>query len=304
MPMTPGGSGTPASTFQPWDRDALVRFIDVDVKPGKTYRYAVRVRLANPNFERPVKELAWAGLGANKDLDPSEWTQTPEISIPEEYFLYAVDQNLLDDWDKGKTPDKNAVYKPETATSFQIHEWVPQRMDNKFAGGGVGIAGMRIIGDWVIAERQQVKRGDPIGKDLTVQTPVWDQRKDAFTIPQDRAREDKKKGVSQKGAHLDLVKGGRPAHLVDFVGGRRLNAFNKLEEDVAVDALILMPDGKLKVLNSRDASEFKDRQDRIIEMRKRIDDINANGNPNMPKGPGPGPGPGLPKKGLGGTSGS
>ena len=46
-----------------------------------------------------------------------------------------------------------------------------------------------------------------------------------------------------------------PPLLVDFTGGRRKVGIGAVEEETAVDALILMPDGKLRVLNSRDASD-------------------------------------------------
>jgi hypothetical protein len=193
-------------------------------------------------------------------------------------------------------------------TPFQMHQWIETRKD--LEKGGLPL----VIGDWVIGERQMVRKGDPIGKKLTVQAPVWMTLKDSFEVPQYPSSDVKDKRKAPKGAHFDMIQGGRPAVLVDFSGGKRLNRNNGLEEETAVDALVLMPNGQLTVLNSRHATDIrstdknirdyaKQRLDRVVNARKRIEDINAGlgggrggaeVNPgNMPKGfPGPGPLPG------------
>jgi hypothetical protein len=54
-------------------KDALVRFFDPDVEPGKTYRYIVRVRMANPNFGKK-NDVAFGALAEVKELD---WASGP-----------------------------------------------------------------------------------------------------------------------------------------------------------------------------------------------------------------------------------
>jgi hypothetical protein len=303
-----GGTGT---VFVNWDRDALVRFIDVDVKPGKTYKYAIRVRLANPNFGLPVKDLEFGDLSLHKELPPSAWVDTPNITIPHEFHVYAIDQQLLDDWADDKGPKKGGVvpiYQPSFVnnfTAFQIHQWVELKKDYAKPG-----AEPYVIGDWVIGERQLVRKGEPIGKRLTVQAPVWLTLKDAFEVPQHLDPDVKDKKRAAKGVHTDMTPpDGKAPILVDFTGGKRLNKNNGLDEETAVDALVLMPDGKLKVFNSRESMDLKsadddvrrdakERYDRLVNARKRVEEVlsgagNGPGgnNPAMPKSP---VGPGLP----------
>src|SRR5207249_10960384 len=76
--------------------DALIRFFDPDVQPGKTYRYSVRVRMASPNYGKE-KDVAHKQLAEFKELEflpngMQGWTITPEITIPGDYAWYAIDQ--------------------------------------------------------------------------------------------------------------------------------------------------------------------------------------------------------------------
>ena len=322
---TPGGTGPGGIgvvvDFPPWDRDALVRFIDPDVKPGKTYRYWVRVRMANPNHNKTTKEVAYQELTLHPELPPSEWVETPEIIIPHEYFLYAVDQQMHDDWEAGNFPKKGAITFSKTfdilnATPFQIHQWIESKKDADTQDT------LHTIGDWVISERRMIHKGEPIGPRVTVKAPVWYEKKDIFDIPllpkASTGKKEPKGAPTAKGMHIDmLAEGNKAPILVDFAGGKRLNG-NTFVEDTAVDALVLLPDGSLKVFNSRKASdtavganpEAKDRIERLTNARKRIDEVmngaHTHGNdPTMPKGPrgGPGPaGPNLPGGGKGGGS--
>jgi hypothetical protein len=294
--------GAQNAPFPAWDRDAIVRFIDVDVVPGKEYYYSLRVRMANPN--KGKENVAWKALATAEELIPSPWVDTKSIKIPQEYHLFAVDQQLLDDWTEGKAPVKGAPEKPQSPskiyneTAFQIHQWLETKRDLRL--GGVGEPYM--IGDYAVAERQIVKKGDYIGKDVNVQIPAWNERRSAFEIP-NSVRKDAKDNKS-KGIHVNLTGKEENAAplLVDFTGGRRLNPKSfTLDDEAAVDALILMPDGTLKVLNSRQAAdvaasvEARDRQERVVSTRKRNDEVRSAG-----AGGGTGTGPNVnPKTGSG-----
>ena len=59
-PMPPNRPGDNAgANTKPYE--ALDRFIDVDVKPGKSYKYSIQVRIANPNYKKTT-EVAFAAL--------------------------------------------------------------------------------------------------------------------------------------------------------------------------------------------------------------------------------------------------
>ncbi len=284
----------PAATavYPPWERDALVRFIDVDVVPGKTYYYSIRVRMANPNFGKK-DAVAFQALAANAELAPSVWVETEPVKIPEEYFLYAIDQQTYDDWAEGKGQiQKGTIFTPSfwsNYTPFQIQQWTDKKGDIR-----AGLVEPFVVGDWIVAEKQFVRKGDYIGKDMVVQVPTWSKEKDSFELPQSPKDLAKKEKFVAKGIHINLtLKNDQAPVLVDFTGGKKLTKVNTLEEETAVDALILMPDGKLKVLNSREASDVannldaRDRQERVLSARRTIDRIltNGGGTPNGGVGP-------------------
>jgi len=304
-PGVPGGAGAGENQDDvKWERDALVRFIDPDVIPGRTYQYVIRVRMANPNFDKPDL-VAFSELAKPADLPPSPWVYTPKIAIPDEYYLFTVDQDQLDEWahpeekdPKKKQPAKkspSALGKDEI--TFQIHQWTPR----------TSILGRdAIIGDWTIAERFKVRRGESIGYQAWVKSPVWYKDKDVFEVPLTTVLESKK-NVLKQGCPMDFKTDASRPVLVDFTGGKKPKVDTVGDEDVAVDALILTPDGKLSVLNSRNAdadpapeisAERPDngtRHGRVQAARQRILDLNpaasSSTDPAMPKGGG---GPKIP----------
>ena len=287
--------GTP--TYPEWDRDAVVRFIDPEVEPGKTYQYEIQIRMVNPNFGKPRDAVAFEGLTKFKELDPpSPAVKSGLITIPQEYFLFAVDQKLLDDWAAGVDTTKATIpVKERDTTTFQIHQWVKKKDDLKENM-------THMIGDLGIGERIVVRRGDPIGVGAEVVVPVWKKTRDSFEVPwliPDPKPNDKtrmKPGIRINLTPTTIRPDGVEEELpfpvlVDFTGGKRFKPNNgPLEEESAVDAMIIMPDGKLKVLNSRIHSEVKDRQDGVIQSRRRAEAFMnpgsepKKGGPVIPKG--------------------
>jgi hypothetical protein len=252
-PMKKGpNKGDPIVPEQPafpvWERDGLVRFIDPDVVPGRKYQYLIQVRMKNPNFGKN-EVVAFKALADMEELPPSEWKLTPIVTIPEDYYLYAVAQQAIDDaknidGKKKNTPPDLTHVKDQT--SFQIHQWtetaVIEKDNDRF-----------VIGDWVIAKKQIVKRGESIGAKALVHAPVWDKDQDVFEVPKQQKDPNPKakKNSLIAGFHMDFNKSeaDRPI-LVDFTGGKRVKN-GALEEETAVEALVLAPDGSLIVLNSR-----------------------------------------------------
>lgn len=303
-PMGPMGAGGVAGGNRgPWERDALVRFIDNDVEPGKTYQYAVMIHLANPNFNKKA-DVAFAGLAEVRTL-ASKWEYTPTITIPRESYLYAVDQHLLSELAEGKAPKKKDG-KPDPfllkkdETTFQLHQWVGKTRESNNLDP-------RFVGDWAIAERVVVKRGEEIGKQATVNLPIWYKEKDSFEVPKEIKERDPKKPkefILKQGMKMDFNLDDQRPILVDFTGGK--HGAGLTLEDSAVEALILSADGKLSVLNSRidsdpahPAARGKDRHERVMNARQRVDEVNSGVsagaewrspmnpmNPMMPKLPG------------------
>jgi hypothetical protein len=298
-PMAKPGDD-PGAVFPNWDRDALVRFIDPDVVPGKSYQYVIQVRMANPNFGK--KDLvAFNDLALAQELVPSPWVPTPIIHIPHEYFVYGVDQHLLDAWAAGFQANNalaktHPFYVAKDQTTFQIHQWTEKARDTKNNGDPY------VIGDWVIAERVKVRRGEQIGFQAFVQVPFWQKDKDVFELPMMQDKKKQSKPGFMPGFMMDFKADSDRPVLVDFVGGKRYKGTTTaLEEETAVEALILSPDGKLTVLNSRagtDAVQEEDpndptiqtsRQDRVISAQRRVREVfhGGSGDPVNPKIPGP-----------------
>jgi hypothetical protein len=225
--------------------DALVRFIDVDVEVGKTYRYLFEVRFANPNFEKK-DDVLYQALAEEKEL-VSLPSSTPPITVSDEYFWYAVDKKPDNPIPQGS--DERAAREGKE-TAVQIHRWV-----GKIANTDKAVA------DWAIAERLLVRRGDAVGRfNVMVEVPVYDKLHDTLEIGFEAQPIDKK--LVQKRAHTGLPINfilekdtNSPPLLVDFEGGekknQRVGTVTVPRDESAVDVLVLTPDNKLVVRNSR-----------------------------------------------------
>lgn len=137
----------------------LVRFIDVDIQPGETYEYRVQIRMGNPNYKR-TKDVASPTYADGAEL-VSEWSKVPiVVTLPEEQSCYLVDQRKEDDKSfKGLTSEDSKRQVP-----MQIHKW--------FQNTGAETQNLS-VGDWAVAERVSVLRGEFIGRKIIAKIPLW-----------------------------------------------------------------------------------------------------------------------------------
>ena len=149
------------------------------------------------------------------------------------------------------------------------------------------------IGDWGVAEQSAATRGEYIGRWEEVELPVWNTKQEEFVLAQhpDTYR---KKGpgvrvVQHKGVPVDFNTG---SLLVDFDGGKadlfyrdKDKKENKVRDESAVEALVLTPEGKLIVRDSRIDTDSKDRTDRVKEVGEWIKSVREKVN-NRPGGTG------------------
>jgi hypothetical protein len=235
MPGSPG-MGTTSVEIPEY---VLVRFVDVDVKPGKTYKYFIQVKLENPNFDKKEK-VSNPQMADVKEL-LSAWTETPSQRVDPEYHYYFVDQfNLLDEKDFTPSATKPSPkypitkdtalqsttkkeYDPKTdyseAIAVQIHQWVEEAIHP--------ISGKVKVGGWGIAQRLLVKKGQFIGKStLEVPLPAWDNQKGKFVPPATNNKtklkqpKDLKIPLEEKeGLKVDFAHKDKTPVLVDFKGG-------------------------------------------------------------------------------------
>jgi hypothetical protein len=260
--------------------DAIARFVDVDLKPGCTYTYHIQVRVQNPNFgkKNEVAQQQWASI---KELT-STWTTTKPFTVPDTFHLYAVDQFLVDKMGITDAKELNQTEKQHKKLMdgnhavLQLHRW--------FDKGGPQLD--LLISDWAIADAVVVRKGEPIGNTNTVvKIPTWSNGKGAFEMRTTTVGKTSVPGVSLDfvppavAADGKRIDGVAPL-LVDFAGGHKIAKFGTttVVEDAAMDVLILTPDGRLIVHNSRADMDAKvkdgtedgtSRQKRVVEWRAR-----------------------------------
>src|SRR5262249_503824 len=142
------------------------------------------VKMGNPNYGRKG-DVASPGYAAEKELR-SEWFTIPQkVTVPPEVQFYAVDQKEYDATDsslqpqdkrqpRARRPSKgiNANGVPrKNQTVLQIPRWIQTIPvgSEKFA-----------VGDWAIAERVFVYRGEYAGTEAKVEVPFWKYSIEAF----------------------------------------------------------------------------------------------------------------------------
>ena len=94
----------------------LFRYLDFDVQPGMAYRYRARLKLRNPNFERPPAEIVdpASSVGRERETGWSNISNPAVVPSSVNYFLKDVERDPSRD-------DKVRSSKP--VANFSIFEW-------------------------------------------------------------------------------------------------------------------------------------------------------------------------------------
>jgi hypothetical protein len=269
----------------------LLRILDVHVQPGKTYKYKIRIKMTNPNYQRP--DVAWPALAVEKEIK-SDWVLVPEkLTVPPEVIYYAVDMKAVE--------PKNFFNSPVAGpnqVAVQAHRWLEHVVPDP-ASRNIGYP----VGDWLVAERLLVTRGEFMHREARMEVPVWDPISEHFSFPEHKRS---KKLPVLFGSDSDAT----DPLLLDFQGGEIMySKFAGMDEDkpkyVAVkdkmptELVILSPDGKLLVRDSdTDTNHDNERSQRVVKWKERIKEVQEKdkptaktGTPTNPFGPGGG-GPG------------
>jgi hypothetical protein len=299
MPPGAAGSRMPRFTTPMGDREGaatdssgqflvpeyiLLRFIDVSIEPGKMYRYKMRIRMVNPNYQS--KNVAWASLAQEKELK-SDWVVVDKtVQVPPELYYYAIDLKT-----QGSKEEQRALWQDPNPHPDQLpvqaHRWVGNLYPDEGSSAGFS------VGDWCIAERTLVTRGEKLGHKKNVEVPIWDVGAERFGLASyGKARRDNKKLVP-----VFFGPDGPDSLVVDFRAGPvDYNKFVGMEEDkpqyklihdkAPAELLIMSADGKLSVHHGDADMNDDERKAREEAWKKRIEEIKAN---DKPKG-GPMPG--------------
>jgi len=268
-PGQPGGApGQPGGAFaNAADSDVehlLLRFIDCDVQPGITYEYRIRVLMLNPNYGKPGVVSNPEYAKENYKTLKGPWRQLPDqITVPPEFHLYAYDaaeyRKKIDDAHRSNKALLSLLQAKESQAVVQVQNWMEQvRLGDR----------REPVGAWVVAE-MPVGRGEYVGKKQYVKLPLWDSAHREYRlreVPEEaiRARPGQKKPEQPLGWLIDFSAPPRSV-LVDFEGGKvraPKPGGGTIDEDAAVEVLILRPDGKLTVRNSAADMADKERSER------------------------------------------
>ena len=305
--MGPGGPGMTGGmmTSVPQEVDhLLMRFIDMDVKPGFSYQYRIRVRMRNPNFGQ--RDKVSKPDDAKREFLEGPWVQIPQIvTVPSEMYFYAFDSDayLNNVKDLVERSGKELALKnlleergvqDGTRAVIQMHSWLPQvRIDG--AGNKT-----EPVGSWVVAE-MPVARGEYIGRRQLIELPLWSAGLVNYVL-RELSGGVKVFGIKDaknqpKGWPVNFK---TPLILVDFEGGRSKTniAGREVTDDSSTEMLILRPDGKMLVRSSAQDMEEANRKarnenwDAWLKRVKERKEVPATGAPGAP---GEGPGFGRPK---------
>jgi len=280
----------------------VVRFLDLGIQPNQSYEYRIKIRMANPNYNKPDSEVAFPALAVQRELE-SDWYDVKgtdgkvlRVSIPTDIHYYTLDerayqQSLLAPKQKNPYRGMNrAINVPDPArqTVVQIHRWMGQYELTR--GNKVDFYP---VGDWIIGERMFVFRGELLGQKAPTHVPIWAPEESGFILAgkpvlrgQDRRQID----------NLTLVKPDKAPLLVDFEGGgkqiyRHGGAPVAKNEDgtpvegpkpgagvdvtmvgTTTEVLLLTPDGKLLAHDSATDEEDETRKDREKLYTQRVEE--------------------------------
>ena len=270
----------------------LIRLFDVTVEAGKTYEYRLQVRMANPSFGRT--DAASMGFAQDNELTPKQWYVVPQkLTVPSDIYYYAVDQKELDAREPKPAPDKDKTegpkekelklpYQPvrENQTMLQMHRWLDMLHKNR-----VDVP----VGDWVIAERAVVTRGEPITPQR-VEVPYWRTTQDRFTMATDLPPT--KSGTASKlppSVEVPFAPENEAPVVVDFTEADRnyqrthpktddaapADKAPAVKDRAALEVLLYTADGRLIAHDSSRDAPDPERAKRLQEVREWIQNVKS-----------------------------
>jgi hypothetical protein len=270
----------------------LVRFLDVTVEPGKTYDYRVQIVMVNPNYKL-TDQVAFPEIAREETLK-SQWSPTlVRVPVHPDLTYYVTDEK---ENERGKQARREFNGAPDVSgdrerVAMQIHKWfagiVPPSNTEWFPSG-----------EWLLADRVIVHRGEYIGRNEKAEVPIWLYTRKGFVIAVNVKQRGTKKEID---ANFGFEK--KPpdeAILVDFEGGKvshdrapekaatddKKASSVRITDNAPLEALILMPDGRLLCRDSKTDTADTKRTDRRIAWRERIEEVKGKSTPKKAAGAG------------------
>ena len=228
----------------------LMRFLDVDVQPGNTYEYRIRLKMENPNYGKANEKIVSNPAYTKKKTLYSPWTKVAaEITIPNEDFKFAVDPaayrtRIAEEFKDSKDRDvRERLQAKDNQAVIEMARWMEEVP--------IGSGKREPVGAWVVADIP-TGRGEYLGRKHYVKLPLWSAVTSQYVLREvaDRIVTGRKDTQQPKGWLVDFT---TKDILVDFEGGKvktRTRSNREVTEDVATEMLIVREDGQLEVKKS------------------------------------------------------
>ena len=97
----------------------LFRYFDFDVESGMAYRYRVRLKLRNPNFERTAEELA----GADIEISKGEERETPWSNISNPDYVRSTSNYFLKDVEREPYQEDKVKATTRSVAALSMYDW-------------------------------------------------------------------------------------------------------------------------------------------------------------------------------------
>jgi hypothetical protein len=265
----PGGTETKAAFLPDY---CFIRFLDLTLPVndvgGRTFEYRVRIKLLNPNYERPL-QVSNPIFAKVKDLF-GPWSPVARVTFPEDAYFYA-NERLRD-------PKRTSSSDEDTDRVWvQLHKWLGYIR----AEGAVTNPYYRVGGWWV--DKVLVGRGEYVGRYLY--NPTAEQRL-AKKIP---LPSNEGKLITWSAIEPDPARNNFPGvdkedkiktlslltHtlLVDFQGGQKMRvhdfmAKKAVTRDIPAEILLVDPNGRMTAHSQVVDKEDQERKDRVTAFEK------------------------------------
>lgn len=251
----------------------LIRFLDMHVLQGHTYEYRIRVKMKNPNYGLKVPAVAKES-DAKESVLYGPWVQIARpdgspmsVTVPSDANMYVVDPVEYSKSVRDKFKDPQVLQLLDNANGrhpvVEVQQWLQKvTIENS----------EEPIGTWVVADLP-VSRGEFIGRKQLITLPLWSSQKVKYILqelPKYKVfglKKDQPKGVLVDFTTTNIC--------VDYEGGKlsRLAGDRSIEDDGAVEMLILRADGSVGVRSSAVDTADADRTERVKKWEEWIDRV-------------------------------
>ena len=118
----------------------LFRYFDFDVESGMAYRYQVRLKLRNPNFDLPAEELA----GADMEIAKGEERETPWSNVSNPDYVRSTSNYFLKDVEREPYREDKVKATTRDVAALSMYEW-----DTKVGAVFYDVLNLKAIGGFI-----------------------------------------------------------------------------------------------------------------------------------------------------------